>query len=232
MSPNRCLIVEPKSLPFEDFDAAGLLTTAHLNYLGSPWDRRTGVYHPSSIHQCRRRLYYDRIGTPPKRSYGLKNLSIFELGHAIHARVQMRYKEVYPDAEIEKHVESEALHMAGSIDVFFPHHDWLMDIKTMGTTSFAGLVGPHSEHLDQLHCYMWMAGVPRAQILYIDRDKGFLRMFRTYFTMGRWQLICERITYVEEHIKMGREPEQEGTSYECSQCNFKYVCKPGLGASS
>ncbi len=89
----------------KDFIEAGKIKTRVLgsverHVLSKPMDtsRRTNVLHPSDMVDdawCHRASYFHILGhTPVKRDYSFRILSVFEEGHAIHAKWQTWFKEM------------------------------------------------------------------------------------------------------------------------------------------
>jgi CRISPR/Cas system-associated exonuclease Cas4 (RecB family) len=224
--PLRCL--DEATLPDDGFDLAGHLDSIAIGKLGQPWTRKTGVYHPSSMYGCIRALYYDRIGLPPKSAATLRSLRYFEMGHAIHDRVQKVLQEDNPEAKSEVPSSCEELHIAGSCDLIYPRKDWIIEIKTIGQASFDKLVYPYDSHIWQVHCYMFMHDIPRAQILYINRNTGEPRMFRIKFSNKVWDQILDKISKVESFIEEGKPPEGNESRFSCYECKFKYECSPSV----
>ena len=155
-----------------------------------PWDRHMGVYHPSSLGSpCDRALYYDRIGVQPVPCVRIELMAIFELGHALHERIQMRLHGGSKRFQSEVKVNIPLVHLAGSCDGVFEEEGWILEIKGISKDGFSRLTRPHPEHILQVTSYMVGLGLPRAQILYVNRDSGARRMFTSTSSNGigtRW----------------------------------------------
>lgn len=219
----RCVVTKPDM--HDMFDVVGEYTQSLLDEQALPWSRKLGVYHPSSIRGCRRALYYDRIGLVPHPRFTLNNLALFDIGHALHNHIQAKLLLRNPDAIIEREAVSEALHIAGSCDMHFVRKDWLLEIKTVGSATFKGLVGPTLDAVYQITCYMWMLDVPRAQLLYVNRDNGVRRLFKVRFDMAIFNKITDIIMYVEEFVEARVPPEREpNVGWGCYSCGHREVC--------
>ncbi|MBP72880.1 MAG: hypothetical protein CMA70_04770 [Euryarchaeota archaeon] len=190
-----------------------------------PWRRRKSAYHPSAMSGCKRAIYYDRVGEEPKQNIQAPLRMLFGLGHAIHDFIQglLREDENFKAEVVAKY---DALNIYGSCDGVWSNKGWLLEIKTIGDSSFRTLVKPKKEHIRQAHCYMKALDIPRTQLLYVNRDTGQMRLFRTHFDEDVWGWIEDVIEFVENHIKNKTAPPKEESYFYCRSCKFAHVCKP------
>ena len=221
--PVRCL--SGVRLPDDGFDVSELLTEIYRAEQDQEWDRKVGVYHPSGIKGCKRALYYDITEEPPRRTARPSALALFDLGHAIHDKLQSRYSGD-PDFTDEANADFKPLKLYGHTDGVFKAKDWLLEIKSIADASFRTLVKPKIEAVWQIHCYMFAFDIPRAQILYVNRNNGLRRNFKVYFTYDIWQEILDVINHTDECVEAGTIPPRESNQYICRTCKFKHVCRP------
>ena len=193
-----------------------------------PWSRKTGVYHPSALHGCKRAIYYDVIGTEPRPQIDARLQMLFDLGHAIHDAIQGRLSAAHDDFEAEVPVEIPPLKLFGHCDGVFKKRDWVLEIKTIGDSSFSSLVRPKKEHVLQVHCYMFALNIPRCQLLYVNRNNGRMRLFRVPFSNKVWEEAAAVIRKVESHVENLDPPPQEPNKWVCTGCKFQYTCNPIL----
>lgn len=223
----RCLSGE---LPEENrsFDVSELLDDLIRQEMRGPWTRTTGVYHPSSLSpgSCKRALYYDRTAMPPRPQHSGSLQAIFDEGHGTHHIIQSRIKRGHAGFEEECHINIESLKISGSTDGVFQNEDWILEIKTIGDAGFSSLVRPKTEHVWQMHPYMFARDIPRAQLLYVNRNTGAKRSFKVYFDVKVWDQIKLLIAEIERHVERQEPPEPIDDAYQCRGCKFKYVCKP------
>lgn len=188
--------------------------------------RERGGYHPSALAGCTRALFYDRISTPKVLAkQDASSLEIFELGHAIHERLQLIFKE---HAGFQKEVPAvvKELEITGSMDGVFTKEDWVLEIKSIGSSGYSQLVRPKEAHVIQLHCYMAAARIPRAQLLYVNRDNGAKRTFRVHFSQETWDKIVAKINEVEQRVRDNDVPDREPDFFQCKVCPFAHICRP------
>jgi CRISPR-associated exonuclease Cas4 len=189
------------------------------------WSRKTGVFHPSAITRCARALYYDRINLPPKPCIPKETRMLFDMGHAIHDAIQSKLSLV-PGFEAEVEASYKPLDLFGHCDGVFYEEDWVLEIKTAGDSVFKSLVKPRAEHITQVHCYMWCLDIPRAQIMYVHRSTGRLRVFPITFVPEIWEQVVKTIFYINDCVSSETPPPKEVNSFTCRTCKFKYECNP------
>lgn len=190
------------------------------------YSRKTGVYHPSSMSKsaCLRALYYDRTDAPVSRAEFLKDIDLFAVGHSIHDGLGAELREAFPGIQLEVPVEMASLHLAGSADGLL--RDWVLEFKSIGDASYKALTKPKTEHVWQVHCYMAALNVPRAQIMYINRNTGQRRTFRVAFDPSIWSSITSIIASVESCVASGTPPAGVDKRYTCASCKFAKHCEP------
>lgn len=221
--PGRCY--SGKRLPDDRLDLSVEIDVYHRND-ARDYSRTTGVYHPSSLSPgaCLRELYYDRMGVQPERSNYASELKLFALGHYIHNGLQAMLKEIFPQFQPEVHISLPSLHIEGHTDGVLD--DWVVEIKSIGDASYKTLVRPKKEHLWQVHCYMAALDIPRAQVLYVNRNTGDMRLFRVRFQPEVWAQVAALIGTVERAVAAETPPEGINKSYVCRGCKFFRVCEP------
>ncbi len=225
--PTRCLRGEQPEND-KDFDVTKAFRNNVLAENDKEWSRKTGCYHPSAISGCKRALYYDRIGTEPKSCWNFETLMFFDLGHALHDMVQKRLEDELPGFQPEVTVSFEELKLYGHCDGVFGEQDWVLEIKTTGSSTFNSMIRPKSDHVKQIHCYMAGLDIPRCQLVYVNRDNGLLKKFNVYWDDEVWQGIVETISSIEEAVKNNEPPLREISRWTCRTCKFKHECKPDI----
>lgn len=225
-SPGERCLREENPPDHRTFDVDEQLNRLFFAELRGPWERRVGVYHPSSLSlgTCKRALYHDRLGTTPRPSHRSYLQAIFDEGHGTHEILQRRLKKGHLGFHEECGIEIPELHISGSADGVFDLEDWIFEIKTMGDAGFSALVSPKKEHVWQLHAYMFARDIPRAQLLYVNRNNGKRRNFKVYFQMAIWDQIVGLVKEIEGHVERKDPPPMATSKYECSSCKFQYHC--------
>ena len=223
--PIRCLRGEEPENDRE-FDVTKVFRESVLSENDKPWTRKKSCYHPSALSGCKRAIYYDRIGIEPKSCWNFETLMFFDLGHALHDMVQKRLMDAIPGFQPEVTVDFKELNIYGHCDGVFAEQDWVLEIKTIGSSGFGSLIRPKKDHVMQMHCYMAGLDIPRAQLVYVNRDNGMLRKFDVFFDDEVWAKCVAVISTVEEAIEANEPPPKELNKWVCRTCKFKHECQP------
>lgn len=222
-NPVRCMSGE---IPEDNgFDVKEVLIAAMKD--NRPLQRaRPARYKPSGLMDCKRKVYYDRIGALQKKDHhDMDNIGWTEAGNAIHDRLQMLLGSKLGDSvHIEGMVEGVEWPSKGYIDA--EAEDWIIEFKGIGSSSFSALSKPKEEHIWQAHMYMWLRDIPRAQILYINRDTWAMKNFKIGFDETVFRRMMEVIGYIEDCVKKDEPPKKINRKWVCGRCEYAHVCKP------
>lgn len=224
------MIPEFKPLPegYDDFDVCDEVDRALRLKNKQPWTRSVGVYHPSSL-ACKRNMFYDRRADVPVPITSEELAIIFEIGHATHGWVQnllqLRDKELL----IEEKAQLPTLYVGGTCDGHYVKQGWILEIKSCSPNVFDTLTKPYAYHKEQVHCYMVARGVPRAQIMYVNKATGARKKYNVYYDAVIWQGVLDKIALVETCVEKNELPEREVDYMLCSECKFAYTCNPFEG---
>jgi hypothetical protein len=240
-----------KALKGEKFEDDGFrlapLVDEYLESLnGRPNTRKLGVYHPSAIDGCARKLYYCRIGKEPARHVEPKLRRIFDMGHSVHNMINQYLVDMYgvEDVGIEVKLGLDVLHIRGEADVVFPPGTALVangrviDLKTINDAGFSRLkeptflpngdVEPKSmrTYVWQGHCYMASLDIPLFTLFYINKNNCEIAEFSFPFNLKTWWQIEEKLLRIEESVESGVPPEREINKWKCRGCDYFHLCKP------
>lgn len=96
-----------------------------------------------------------------------------------------------------------------SCDGIIRYHDkiYLLEIKTSEPKSMKSLVGPKSEHLDQVKCYCTLMGIDDAMVLYQDRQYGHMKCFTYHMKQSDKDQIVGIFEDVQNCVKKNIIPE-------------------------
>lgn len=222
--PERC-INEDYPEEHSEFSVTELLDSI-LRKEGVRQRIPSGNFSPSSMAGCKRKLWYYRMKYELRESIQPKERMLFDIGHAIHDMTQSKFKDNVEGFECEDRTKDSIFQLSGYTDGVFRVEDWVLEIKTIGDASFGKLVKPKKEHLWQAYCYMWCWDIPRAQILYINRNNGLRRAFRVWFQNEVWDEIVEVIHEVNGYVEREEAPPPEPNMFNCRTCGFYYICQP------
>lgn len=223
---------------------------AHLKDKGGkPSDRGIGIYHPSSLTRCIRRLWYCRSGYPMNEGNFTPMLRmIFDTGHAVHDQLGKYVEEMYglSTAVCEFPVLYEPLMIGGNADlVLFRKEDGsvlrVIDFKTIGKGGFAKLSMPrvdehgnvtpikYKDYVWQLHAYMAALDCDQSSLFFYCKDNSSLREYPVPFNFALWEKIEERLIPLEIAVADGEPPIVKASKVNCPTCPYyNNPCKPGV----
>ena len=226
--PTRCIEEQGEHLPEGDFDVVELINYFIIKELQRPWKAKPRPYYPSSFGdgRCKRSLYLHRTGADAEKKHPIKDMLLFACGDAYHEVLQRIMKD-HQGIQIEESVKIPDLDISGRCDGVFATEEWVLEIKSVGDSTFRSLIRPKSDHIYQAHCYMWGLDIPRAQILYVNRNDGSLRKFDVFFENEVWEKIVTEINEMDDRVANQDIPDFTENTYQCYGCKFKNVsCHP------
>jgi len=200
----------------------------------TPQIRSVGVVHPSSAHCCRARLYYDLVAEHEVEQELDPALVItFEIGHAIHRICQRALRAAFPNFESEVRVDlPEAFVQGGSADGVLDTGDLrvLIELKTIGDSSFKDLRKPKEDHTVQTAIYATALDTPIIAYLYISKGPSHpMKEFVVPYDGAiyrKWLL--EKVAPIDEALSAGKPPVADAKKYECEECAHGTHCPQNL----
>lgn len=189
-------------------------------------EKDANTFHPSALSRCERQCALSKLGLD---DHGVNTLWNFYLGTRQHEDLREWFEGSFPAVEFEKGLSLEVeydvpdepvttmLRFTGHCDVFDPFHDAIYDFKTR--KSWKGFDGASNAHKDQITTYMRMAGVERAQLVYViksapwDEEEDIIKTWPEdgfyEFDGDRWEEIRERAERIHDGLReFGQEHDR------------------------
>lgn len=212
----------------------------------------TKSYKPSGISGCKRKLYYEQIGTKPDGKADSINLvGICESGTDRHEIIQdyvqnmrkygiecewvdvghyLLSNKIY-DPEVIKKQGNETKLFSNKYNMRFmcdglikyKGEYYIIEIKTESTMKYSKHDDAYPEHKQQATCYAMTIGVPRVIFIYENRDNCDKKAFLVNITDNNIKYVEGIINYVNECVKTSKLPDRE--SDKCQYCNYKNKCR-------
>lgn len=193
-------------------------------------------FHPSQFGSCYRAKWYAKRGAPingnPQGPELLRSHMILETGTYVHMLFQnlcdragvleSREKLIkLPDRRIEGHADGVLRFPKGGRA--------LLEIKTINSRGFSSLQVPHHNHKQQAMTYMNCLSLPKACIVYLEKDRHGVKEFVVDYDHDFFVRECvPRINEFHRAIThTWRAPRQEGKSINappCMFCNYSKLC--------
>lgn len=206
-----------------------------------------GKFHPSSLGDCGRKLYYAFNKTPPKHNISPRLRRTFDHGHVVHDWVQSKLRNVFdtPDMpftlEIEKSINDTVFahdhNLAGSADALITATRDINDdikqgdcivyeLKTASSATWNSLRSPIAKHEIQANCYAACFNAKWILFDYFNKDKDVHKRFLVEADAKRQGEISDMLFDAMFTCSKGEEIAREPNSWSCESCQYYYICKP------
>jgi len=186
---------------------------------------RDDAVHVGEVCGCLRKAYYNRkYGSLDLRHYAETKYVILGLGLSTHAVLEEVLREM--GFETERQVERRLtlgegnVTIAGTPDAF--NGEAVIEIKTTKRIPER----PYEHHLMQLNAYLWMLDCYRGYIVYIDKSKGYVKVFEHRFSEKLLGEFLRRAISLWKAIKYDIPPERERGPL-CNYCDWRWMCYRG-----
>ena len=173
-------------------------------------NRAKNCFHPSSLHKSARELYHLYLEGDNSQEFEPRIKRIFDNGHAVHDRLQTYLGNAGVLLQAEVPVRSREYEIIGHTDGILSMGGvkGILEIKSMNANTFYSTYEPKEEHLIQVNIYMFCTGIERACLLYECKDDQALKEFYVKQDRAILDPILEKIQYVQECLRTGKEPQK------------------------
>jgi CRISPR/Cas system-associated exonuclease Cas4 (RecB family) len=213
-----------------------------------------GMFHPSQMGGCTRKLWYAAIMMPPKHRIDAKLRCTFDHGHAVHDWQQAELAQLLDhlsscadgtqfshafevslrDADLANGVADE-LNMAGRADGVITIEDdvrgsikVIYELKTMADASWQKLTKPQAKHVSQATIYSKCFHADVILFQYYNKNSDTSKFFYVDPDGSAWDGVLEQINTVRSALDNGVEVEADYSMWECKSCGYYYDCRPEL----
>lgn len=236
-------------LPIEDMYEQHLLAK---NNVAQARDT-DGMFHPSQMGGCTRKLWYAACMMPPKHRIDSKLRCTFGHGHAVHDWQQSELGQMLESISGQGSVNFDAifevslsdptygnsvaqgLNIAGRADGLFVVHDEhgermrvIYELKTMADASWQKLTKPQAKHISQATIYSKCFGADVIVFQYYNKNSDVSKFFYVEPNEAAWSAVLEQVATVRDALDTGTEVPAEYSMWECKSCGYYYDCKPEL----
>lgn len=137
-------------------------------------------FAPSYLSDCRRKIYYSKIGETPSNPVELPSLLKMEWGNILHDDIQQRIKGngILESFEEWREAEYQGLKFIYRYDGILNVEGKriVLEIKTVYASGYKSIESaPKTEHILQAISYMVFEKIDAAIILYAGRDNGYIK---------------------------------------------------------
>lgn len=182
--------------------------------------KRKKTIRPSEIGYCLRKIVMDILNLVVYIPVKPRIQRIFDNGNSVHKRYLMGYLkfldcrplEVEEEKDgkvewkecVEKRFEDHDLWLKGSPDALIQNPenglDYVFELKSIKQEQFNKLIHPLIEHEYQAYVYMYMTGIPRAIILYENKNNQELKEFIVTRNGQMMERVLEKIRTIQKYV--------------------------------
>jgi len=192
--------------------------------------RVVGIYYPSELFWCLRKLYYDyTIGKDRDLDAMLKMMA----GNLMHSFISNILKWAVSvgviksaDSEVEYEYEFNGIKISGKADdiviLSFSDFDEKCVIEVKSVSEFPDK--PRIEHIAQLNFYLYFNKDAVGYLLYIKRDDFTMKAYDYKFSEDLFKSLVSRAEKLHSHLISNSLPEREVYHGECWRCIYRNIC--------
>lgn len=180
-----------------------------------------GWFHPSDLSDpCDASVAYAFLGYARAGDVDARIQRIFDLGHARDKAIKQYFADAGLSAvtsDAERKMEIADWRIRGECDdILTDPNDgepWIAEIKTINQRGFDGVL-PLASHIIQTHCYMKGHGIPRAFVLYENKNDCRHKVVPVLWDEDVWAAITQRIVHIISALRAGW-PLERNCKYGC-----------------
>lgn len=191
--------------------------------------KRSGLMSPSSLGQCYRRQYYNRLNEPVTNPIPIETLKVFRIGNVVHKDIQGLLDKNKVEVEFTE----------GDIHGFIDHleDDYVEDFKTIGTWRWKRItkagydINEKVDYILQLMTYVFCMKKRFGLLTFINKDTYETLTFR--FEMEKWvDMVNDELAINRGFWNKQKLPPAMPRLYsnknnplkECAYCSWKKTC--------
>ena len=202
-------------------------------FYGNKKDRQDSFIHISGASKCQRQLYYD-LTIKKESDIEPRVRRIFDNGNSVHQRLMRVLYQLEDIRVIASEVAiPENPNIRGTCDamIAIENSNYVIDFKSINSSSFGYLDVPKIDHKIQLLLYMYFFGVERGIILYENKDNQELKEFEISKKENEELIleVFEKLNYVRDCVKDKILPNKpvflEDDQWRCNYCSYKSECE-------
>lgn len=214
------------------------------------WEKKPRLWRCSSLGQCPRRHYWQRLDIDPDPDYEI-NQEAFDVGNAIHELYQKRLRQAGVMVAHELYMESDSLSGHSDGLLYIDGELRVLDIKSTAKNLVPGftksgkakrcLTEPEPWHIAQVYGYQklyWDMEIKPmvGSILYISKDnrRGVdMAEFEFPLTEDTYLQVQNEVSKLDDYWESKTVPPKEPCNYakpeererlECMYCPYKQKC--------
>lgn len=201
-------------------------------YLDRQKDREQHHFYITDAGRCPRQIFF-KFKNAPRKEMEAHILRLFDHGDSIHKLIMkplLATRDIHIVAS-EVNIPPQEL-VSGRADAIISDGKqlYVLDIKSMNSMIFRGLLQPKQENVEQLQLYLHYFKIPRGILLYVDKDKLELKEFPVSYNKIQAETLLKQLAGLKKQIDCNTIPARIPSypdNWQCQYCQYREVCNLG-----
>lgn len=184
----------------------------------------------SSLYQCSRRQYLDKVDPNGGEPMNDTLLGIFSMGRIVHTYLEEMGKEFFDSVEQEVKMsheqDKETIVLIGHYDG--EKGDTIFDFKTVNERAYAMRLREmraQEHHILQVSCYAIIRNKPKIVVIYINKDNLEMLPLCHDASKELFDLVIQKVHRIYHAIRTKQMPPKDCESWECRYCPRRTFCE-------
>ena len=189
---------------------------------------------PTDALQCPRKVYYRwhkfKASEPDART-----CRVFTLGDSIHERWQKIMEDMKIQLKSEYYIDTQykGVPIHGYVDSIcvIDRETYIVELKSQKDWMYGKkdyLMEAKEEHIGQVMMYMHFTGIPKAIVMYENKNDSTLKEFHIDYNQTLALKILDDFVLLYTDINLNQVPNKMKDAnikkFPCSYCDYKEIC--------
>jgi len=195
-------------------------------YRDSFESRERCYFYVSDVGKCPRALYFHFKEAPRERP-DPRVLRIFDEGDYTHRRLlSVLYSLGIVQASEVRTPPNDLIHGRADAVVTLDEKPYVVELKSSNGWKFSKMEKPREDHVDQVQLYMHYFNIPRAILLYENKNTQHLREFNLEYDEARAGRLIKGFEFLRDQIEKDIMPEvpEDIKKWRCRYCEYRTEC--------
>jgi len=195
-------------------------------------ERERAHFYITDAGKCPRSVFF-KFKNAPKQEMEARVLRMFDHGDYIHRLILNTLFSLGIVRSSEITIPAQRV-ISGRADAILSWENelYVLDIKSMNSFLFKGLLQPKPENVFQIQLYLHFFGIKKGILLYVNKDTQELREFIVLYDRILSNNLLKDLESLKTKIDTNIVPKRLSDypkNKECQFCQFKEICKLAIG---
>ncbi len=187
-------------------------------------------FYITDAGKCQRAVFF-KFKKAPKEKMEARVLRLFEHGDYIHRLILNTLFSSGVVRASEVNIPSQKI-ISGRADAIFSWENelYVLDIKSINSFIFKGLIQPKRENVNQLQLYLHFFNIQKGVLLYVNKDTQELKEFIVIYERDLAESLLKELEGLKNKIDSNVVPARLSDfpeNKECQFCQFREICGSG-----